>query len=80
VREALARLVDGSRLSEFKARYGPTIVCGFAHIMGIPVGIVANNGLLFSESAVKATHFHSTVRPARDAAALHAKYRRFYGG
>jgi acetyl-CoA carboxylase carboxyltransferase component len=57
VREALARLVDGSRLSEFKARYGPTIVCGFAHIMGIPVGIVANNGLLFSESAVKATHF-----------------------
>ncbi len=57
VRELIARLVDGSRLSEFKARYGPTIVCGFAHIMGIPVGIVANNGLLFSESALKATHF-----------------------
>ncbi len=57
VREIIARLVDGSRLSEFKARYGPTIVCGFAHIMGIPVGIVANNGLLFSESAQKATHF-----------------------
>ncbi len=57
VREVIARLVDGSRLSEFKARYGPTIVCGFAHIMGIPVGIVANNGLLFSESAQKATHF-----------------------
>ena len=57
VREVIARLVDGSRLSEFKARYGPTIVCGFAHIMGIPVGIVANNGLLFSESALKATHF-----------------------
>ncbi len=57
VREVIARLVDGSRLSEFKPRYGPTIVCGFAHIMGIPVGIVANNGLLFSESALKATHF-----------------------
>jgi len=57
VREIIARLVDGSRLSEFKARYGPTIVCGFAHIQGIPVGIVANNGLLFSESALKATHF-----------------------
>src|SRR5690606_4765788 len=51
VREVIARLVDGSRLSEFKARYGTTIVCGFAHIMGLPVGIVANNGLLFSESA-----------------------------
>lgn len=57
VREVIARLVDGSRFSEFKARYGPTIVCGFAHLLGIPIGIVANNGLLFSESALKATHF-----------------------
>ncbi len=57
VREVIARLVDGSRLSEFKARYGTTIVCGFAHILGIPVGIVANNGLLFSESSLKAAHF-----------------------
>ncbi len=57
VREIVARLVDGSELNEFKARYGTTIVCGFAHIMGIPIGIVANNGLLFSESALKATHF-----------------------
>jgi acetyl-CoA carboxylase carboxyltransferase component len=57
VREIIARLVDGSRLSEFKSRYGPTIVCGFAHILGIPIGVVANNGLLFSESALKATHF-----------------------
>ncbi len=57
VREVIARLVDGSRLSEFKTRYGTTVVCGFAHIMGIPVGIIANNGLLFSESALKATHF-----------------------
>ena len=57
VHEVIARLVDGSRLAEFKSRYGTTIVCGFAHIMGLPVGIVANNGLLFSESALKATHF-----------------------
>ena len=57
VREVIARLVDGSRFSEFKARYGTTIVCGFAHILGIPVGIVANNGLLFSESAQKTAHF-----------------------
>ncbi len=57
VREVIARLVDGSRLSEFKARYGATVVCGFSHIMGIPIGIVANSGLLFSESALKATHF-----------------------
>ncbi|HSH05341.1 MAG TPA: carboxyl transferase domain-containing protein [Anaerolineae bacterium] len=57
VREVIARLVDGSRFSEFKARYGTTIVCGFAHLQGIPIGIVANNGLLFSEAALKATHF-----------------------
>jgi len=56
-RELLARLLDGSRFAEFKARYAPTVVCGFAHLMGIPVGVVANNGLLFSESALKATHF-----------------------
>ena len=57
VREVIARLVDGSRLHEFKTRYGPTVVCGFAHLHGLPVGIVANNGVLFSESAVKAAHF-----------------------
>jgi acetyl-CoA carboxylase carboxyltransferase component len=57
VREVIARLVDGSRLSEFKARYGPTLVCGFARMMGFPVGVLANNGVLFSESALKATHF-----------------------
>ncbi|MEO0478513.1 MAG: carboxyl transferase domain-containing protein [Planctomycetota bacterium] len=57
VREVLARLVDGSRFHEFKKRYGDTLVCGFAHIHGIPVGIVANNGILFSESAVKGSHF-----------------------
>jgi 3-methylcrotonyl-CoA carboxylase beta subunit len=57
VREVIARLVDGSELHEFKARYGKTLVCGFAHIHGIPVGIVANNGILFSESALKGAHF-----------------------
>ncbi|MBL4872717.1 MAG: methylcrotonoyl-CoA carboxylase [Rhodobacteraceae bacterium] len=57
IREVIARVVDGSRLDEFKARYGTTLVCGFAHVMGIPVGIIANNGVLFSESAVKGAHF-----------------------
>jgi 3-methylcrotonyl-CoA carboxylase beta subunit/propionyl-CoA carboxylase len=57
VREIVARLVDGSRFDEFKERYGPTLVTGFARIHGMLVGIVANNGVLFSESALKATHF-----------------------
>jgi 3-methylcrotonyl-CoA carboxylase beta subunit/propionyl-CoA carboxylase len=57
VREVIARLVDGSRFSEFKQRYGPTIVTGFARLQGFLVGIIANNGVLFSESALKATHF-----------------------
>jgi 3-methylcrotonyl-CoA carboxylase beta subunit len=57
VREVIARLVDGSRFHEFKARYGATLVCGFARILGHPVGIVANNGILFSESALKGAHF-----------------------
>ena len=57
IREVIARVVDGSRFDEFKARYGTTLVCGFAHVMGIPVGIIANNGVLFSESAVKGAHF-----------------------
>jgi 3-methylcrotonyl-CoA carboxylase beta subunit/propionyl-CoA carboxylase len=57
VREVIARLVDGSELDEHKARYATTLVCGFARIMGYPVGIIANNGILFSESALKAVHF-----------------------
>jgi acetyl-CoA carboxylase carboxyltransferase component len=57
VREVIARLVDGSRFHEFKELYGTTIVCGFARLLGHPIGIVANNGILFSESALKATHF-----------------------
>ncbi len=57
VHEVIARIVDGSRFHEFKALYGDTLVCGFAHIEGYPVGIVANNGILFSESALKGAHF-----------------------
>lgn len=57
IREVIARVVDGSRLFEFKQNYGTTLVTGFAHIHGLPCGIIANNGVLFSESALKATHF-----------------------
>ncbi|HBA87979.1 MAG TPA: methylcrotonoyl-CoA carboxylase [Geobacter sp.] len=57
VREVIARIVDGSSFDEFKQFYGATLVCGFAHIFGYPVGIVANNGILFSESALKGAHF-----------------------
>jgi 3-methylcrotonyl-CoA carboxylase beta subunit len=57
IREVIARVVDGSRLDEFKPRFGETLVTGFAHVMGCPVGIIANNGVLFSESAIKGAHF-----------------------
>ncbi len=57
IREVIARIVDGSRFDEFKPRFGETLVTGFAHVMGLPVGIVANNGVLFSESAIKGAHF-----------------------
>jgi 3-methylcrotonyl-CoA carboxylase beta subunit len=57
VREVIARVVDGSEFDEFKARYGTTLICGFAHIYGMPVGIIANNGILFSEAALKGAHF-----------------------
>jgi 3-methylcrotonyl-CoA carboxylase beta subunit len=57
VREVIARIVDGSRFHEFKQLYGDTLVCGFAHLAGFPVGIIANNGILFSESALKGAHF-----------------------
>ncbi len=56
-REIIARIVDGSRFQEFKARYAPTLITGFANIMGYPVGILANNGVLFSESSLKGAHF-----------------------
>ena len=57
IREVIARLVDGSRFDEFKARFGETLVCGFAHVKGMPLGIIGNNGVLFSESAQKGAHF-----------------------
>jgi 3-methylcrotonyl-CoA carboxylase beta subunit len=57
IRDIVARLVDASEFDEFKHLYGTTLVCGFAHIHGIPVGILGNNGILYSESALKATHF-----------------------
>ncbi len=57
IHEVITRIVDGSEFDPFKARYGTTLVCGFAHIHGMPVGIIANNGILFSESALKGTHF-----------------------
>ena len=57
VREIIARIIDGSEFDEFKPRYGPTLVTGFAHLFGQPVGILANNGILFSESALKGAHF-----------------------
>ena len=57
IREVIARLVDGSRFAEYKARFGETLVCGFAHVMGMPVGIIANNGVLFSESSLKGANF-----------------------
>ncbi|MGI9365690.1 MAG: carboxyl transferase domain-containing protein [Rhizobiaceae bacterium] len=57
IREIIARIVDGSRFDEFKARYGTTLVTGFAHLHGMPVGIIANNGILFSESSLKGAHF-----------------------
>ncbi|NDW44729.1 carboxyl transferase domain-containing protein [Ruegeria sp. PrR005] len=57
IREVIARLVDGSRFDEFKPRFGETIVCGFAHLKGCPIGIIANNGVIFSEAAQKAAHF-----------------------
>ncbi|MEO1331433.1 MAG: carboxyl transferase domain-containing protein [Pseudomonadota bacterium] len=57
IREVITRVVDGSRFDEFKARYGTTLICGFAHVMGLPIGIIGNNGVLFSESALKGAHF-----------------------
>ncbi|MEY3703746.1 MAG: hypothetical protein RLZZ561_1366, partial [Pseudomonadota bacterium] len=65
VHEVIARIVDGSEFHEFKPLYGSTLVCGFAHIMGIPVAILANNGVLFSESAMKGAHFIELAQQRR---------------
>ncbi len=72
-------LVDGSEFDEFKALYGTTLVCGFAHIWGYPVGILANNGILFSESALKGAHFIELCAPARHPARVPAEHHRLYG-
>ena len=77
VREVIARIVDGSELDEFKALYGTTLVCGFARIGGYAVGIIANNGVLFSESALKGAHFRA-LQPAQRAAAA-AEHHGFHG-
>ena len=79
VREVVARLVDGSEFHEFKSRYGTTLVCGFARIEGHPIGILANNGILFSESALKGRALHRALRAARHAAALPAEHHRLHG-
>ena len=80
VREVIARLVDGSRFAEFKPLYGDTLVCGFAHIWGYPVAIVANNGILFSESALKGCALRPAGLPAPHPARLPAEHHRLHGG
>ena len=79
VREVIARLVDGSEFHEFKALYGKTLVCGFAHLWGYPVAILANNGILFSESALKGAHFVQLANRAQGAAPLPAEHHGLHG-
>ena len=79
VREVISRIVDGSRFHEFKALYGETLVSGFARLGGYPVGIVANNGILFSESSLKGAHFIEPVQPARHPAGVPAEHHRLHG-
>ncbi len=79
VREVIARIVDGSRLDEFKSRYGSTLVTGFARLYGMPVGIIANNGILFSESAQKGAHFIELCCERRRAAPVPAEHHRLHG-
>ncbi len=79
VRDIIARVVDGSEFDEFKKLYGTTLVCGFAHIWGFPVGIIANNGILFSESSLKGGAFHRAVLPARHSAGVPAEHHRLHG-
>ena len=80
VREVIARLVDGSRFDEFKERYATTLVTGFARLHGFLVGIVANNGVLFSESALKATHFIELCNLRGIPLDLPAEHHRLHGG
>ena len=78
-RELIARIVDGCRFHEFKALYGETLVCGFARIEGYPVGILANNGVLFAESSQKGAHFIELACKRRDPARLPAEHHRLHG-
>jgi hypothetical protein len=78
VREVIARLVDGSEFHEFKAHYGSTLVCGFAHIWGMPVAILANNGVLFSESAQRA-RISSSWPASADPVAVPPEHLRLHG-
>ena len=79
VRDVISRIVDGSRFHEFKRRYGNTLVCGFARVHGYPVGIVANNGILFSESSQKGAHFVELCGSAGNPAGLPAEHLRLHG-
>ena len=79
VREVIARIVDGSRFDEFKARYGTTLVTGFAELYGAPVGVIANNGILFSGIRAKGRAFHRTLRPAQHPLAVPAEHHRLHG-
>ena len=76
MREVIARIVDGSAFHEFKELYGPTLVCGYARIMGYPVGIVANNGVLFSESSPEGCAFRLAVRRTKNPPPLPAEHHR----
>jgi 3-methylcrotonyl-CoA carboxylase beta subunit len=78
-REIIARVVDGSNFDEFKALYGKTLVCGFAKIKGHQIGVVANNGILFSESALKGTHFVELCARQKSAVIVLTKHCRVYG-
>ena len=78
-REVIARIVDGSRFDEFKALYGETLVCGWARIEGYPVGILANNGVLFAESSQKGAHFIELACKRQRAARLPAEHHRLHG-
>ena len=79
VRDVIARVVDGSRFEEFKARYGPTLVCGWASIHGYPVGILGNNGVLYPEAAREGGPLHPALQPDRRAAAVPAEHHRLHG-
>ena len=79
MREVIARIVDGSRFDEFKARYGATLVTGFAQLYGSPVGIIANNGILFGESAQKGAHFIELCVQRAIPLLFPAKHHRLHG-